>query len=109
MKINLEFLYVVFSSIVFLDKVIMAYSTKRTSYTTNSRNQPTYSHAQVHHTYEEQPYYVNETANTRDTRRPPPEAGVSEVLVHIEDDPVSRKSLFQIILNFSLRLNIVSD
>ncbi len=61
----------------------MAYSTKRTSYTTNPRTQPTYSHAQVHHTYEEQPYYVNETTNSGENRRP--EGGVSEVLIDIND------------------------
>ena len=53
----------------------MAYtsSSKRTSYTTNSRGvhqQPTYSHAQEHHVIDEhQPHYTNEQISSRDHRR----------------------------------------
>ncbi len=69
----------------------MAYSTKRTSYSTSLRNQPgysqqqqpTYSHAQEHRIYEDQPYYANEPTTSRDNRRPG--GGVSEILININE------------------------
>ena len=63
-------------------------STKRTLYTGGSKGnvqhqQPTYSHAQEHHIYEEQPYYSNEQTISRqsagsDSRRT---GGVSNVFI----------------------------
>lgn len=78
---------------------IMAYTTtsssKRTLYSgdprgssqlqkpTYSQQQPSYSHAEEHHVYEEQPYYTNEPTISRqsisgDTRRT---GGVCDVLI----------------------------
>lgn len=63
-------------------------SSKRTLYSSGSRGsnqlqQPTYSHAQEHHVYEEQPYYSNEQTTPRqniggDNRR---SGGVCDVLI----------------------------
>ncbi len=69
-------------------------STKRTTHLSSSRGnlqqptysqkQPSYSHAQEHHIFEEQPYYSNEQTTSRqsmggDNRRT---GGVSSILIN---------------------------
>jgi hypothetical protein len=98
----------------------MAYTTNRTSYSTSSRNQlqqptysqkqPSYSHAQEHHVYEDQPQYVNEPTTSKDSRRT---GGVSEVLID-RNDLISLNKKIQIPNNskffskvkYRVRLNV---